>query len=161
MLSISILQAQDNEAFSKNGRWTIETGAGFLGLVGNNTGGSYLFSEGSTIGTLSFEGGKFISEDFAILAKLSRFTSGDSFNVTTIGLSGKYYAGGIIPIKVGAGTNIASGFGGSDAEFIGNASVGYAAKLAHNIFLEPNLGVLISGDIVFAAGVTFALMLGN
>lgn len=161
IFSLSISQAQDSQEFSKNGRWAIESGAGFLGLIGNNTGSTFLFSEGVTIGTLSFEGGKFISENFVVLAKLSYFTSGDSFDVTTIGLGGKYYAGGIIPIKFGGGANIVSGFGGSESEFIGNVSVGYAAKLAPNIFMEPNIGALFSGDVVAAAAVTFALILGN
>lgn len=157
-LSTICSQIPSEPSFSRNGKWILETGFGSLGVAGNSTGVALLFPEGGGSLTLfSFEGGKFISENFALLGTLSHLDSG--FGQTTLGLGGKYYAGGNIPIKFGAGAVISSGFGSSATSFLGNFSVGYAARLADNILLEPRGGVLFSDSAVFTLGASFALII--
>jgi len=157
--TITSLSAQNDEGFSRQGKWLIETGLGSIGSFGGTTGASFLFpEEGGSLSSISFEGGKFITEDLAWTARISHLSSGGDFGLSTVGGGLKYYLNGNIPIKVGGAAGISSGFGNTTTDFIGNASIGYAANLADNILLEPNAGILYANGAAFTLGLTFALV---
>ena len=67
--------------------------------------------------------------------------SGRSFSFLSVGP--KFYAGGSDPINL----EIARAFGtAGDGSFLAGGSVGYAAILADNIYLEPGISYLFVFD---------------
>jgi len=72
-----------------------------------------------------------------------------------IGIGGKYYIGGTVPVEIGGGVLSGGGF----SDFLGSLSVGYAANIAPNIALEPTIGILVSDGSVLEFGLTFAMFL--
>jgi len=160
LLIQNISYAQEESNFTKDGKWLIEVGGGSFNPLGGATFVSFLFpEEGGSISSYGIEGGKFISEDFAITGRFGFLSTGGGVNFTTITGGGKYYINGVIPVKVGAGAAITSFLGSSSTSFLGNASIGYAVKLADNILLEPNVGFLYADGSAFTLGLTFALVL--
>lgn len=152
-LSIFIF-AQDEEDFTRKGKFMIETGPSFVSGLGASTGGSILFDDGNTLTQIAVEAGKFISEDFAIKFKLG-ILGGTGTTLTNISGGGKYYLGGIAPVEVDLG--IVSGFGSTS--FIGGAHIGYAFKAADNIYFEPKAGIIYSEEsAVGSIKFSFALM---
>lgn len=155
--SVTVMSGQSDEvdkAFARKGKWLIETGLSTIGPFGSASGAILLLPEdGGSLGSFAFEGGKFITEDLAWIASFSRFEGfGDA---TTFELGAKYYINGTIPTKISAGV----GSFGNGGEFLSSFSIGYAARLADNILLEPNTGVIYAGGAVFTFGLTFALVI--
>lgn len=145
---------EDSETFNRKGRILIETGYNLIAGFSSGTGLSYILdSDENTITSLGFDGGYFVSDNFALKAKFSLLSSGGS--LTNFSVGGKYYIGGNVPLELGAG--ILSG--GNASEFLGNISIGYAINIAENIALEPNLGALISNGSILEFGLTFAMFL--
>lgn len=142
------VQAQDSdeELTGRKGQWTIELGNGFFGnFGGTSSGGSILFGDGSTLTSLGFNGGKFVSDQFAVKFNLGLLSIGNGFgggDLYTLMGGGKYYIGGIAPIDLSAGVITGSG----DSQFIGKATIGYAIGLADNINFEPSIGALFSDE---------------
>lgn len=160
LLIQNISYAQEESNFTKDGKWLIEVGGGSFNPLGGATFASFLFPEGGgSTSSYGIEGGKFISEDFAIIGRFGFLSTGGGVNFTTITGGGKYYINGVIPVKVGAGAAITGILGSSSTSFLGNASIGYAVKLADNILLEPNVGFLYADGSAFTLGLTFALVL--
>jgi len=142
MASMTLVHAQSEESGPRKGKIFIETGLTTFGnLFGNSTGGSFLSFDGESITNIAFSGGKFISDDFAIRAKLSLLT-GFVNTITVLGVGAKYYANGFIPLSF----EIGKGFSDVNSDLIGGVSGGYAIVLADNIYLEPSLGYLFEFD---------------
>jgi len=154
-LFLSSSMAQDDNGFVRKSRVLVETGYNLVAGFSSGSGLSVLIdSDGETITSLGFDGGYFLSENFALKFRLGLLSSNGS--LTNFGVGGKYYAGGKVPIELVAGAIS----GGSDSEFLSNLSIGYAINLADNVALEPNIGLLTTGDgAVFEFGFTFAMFL--
>jgi len=149
-------QDTDDETFVRKGRVMVETGYNLFGGLpfGGGTGFTLLTDGESTISSLGFSGGYFVSENFALKFGYSNL-SGDFLSLSGYQLGGKYYAGKV-PLDFTAG--ILTGDGQTD--FIGNISGGYAIELANNIMLEPSLGlVLTEYEANIAFKVNFAMFL--
>lgn len=158
LLSIGIYcgtSAQESsEVFNRKGRLLVETGYNLIAGFSSGSGLTFLIDDdGNTITSLGFDGGYFISENFALKAKLSLLASNGS--LTNFSVGGKYYIGGKVPLELGAGVLS----GGNNSQFLGNVSIGYAISIANNIALEPNLGALVGDGAVLEFGLTFAMFL--
>jgi len=150
------LQAQDDsEVFNRKGRVLVETGYNLVAGFSSGTGLSlFVDEEGNTVTSVGFDGGYFISENFALKMKLSLLSSLGS--ITNFQAGGKYYIGGRVPFELSAGLLS----GGDNSEFLANLSIGYAINLAENITLEPNIGGLGTGDgILLEFGMSFSMFL--
>ena len=147
--------AQDDNPFVRKNRILVETGYNLVAGFSSGTGLSILIDEDSnTITSLGFDGGYFVSEDFALKFRLGLLSSNGS--LTNFGVGGKYYIGGNVPIELVLGALS----GGGDSEFLGNLSLGYAINVADNIALEPNIGLMTTGNgSIFEFGFTFAMFL--
>ena len=155
-LFLSTSQAQDDSGFIRKGRILIETGYSFsFAGIGGNTGLTFASSDGSDIITIGFDGGYFLSEDFALKLKIDRIDIEGTGN-TGIGIGGKYYAGGIVPIDV----NLTRFSTQGESFLIIGATGGYAIPLAPNINLEPLAGIAINeGETAFQFALKFAMFL--
>ena len=135
------IHAQDDE-FKRDGKFLVETGYNIVGGFSSGSGMSLLLDfDGDALTTIGFDGGKFISENFAIKTNIS-ILNGGGLSLTTIAAGGKYYAGGNVPIQLLAGITTASG----ESFFNGKFSVGYGIRLADNINFEPSATFLILQD---------------
>lgn len=152
VLSLS-LSAQSDADFVRKGRILVETGYNIVAGFEGGTGSSILFQDESTITSLGFNGGYFISEDFALKFGLGIISFGGS--LTNFSVGGKYYIAGKAPVEVGAGFIT----GGGDSQFLGSISIGYGIPLAKNINLEPKIGVLVGDGAIGQFGINFALFL--
>jgi len=154
VLACFTISAQEESEPVRKGKIMVETGSSLVTGLSSGTGGNILFDEGATVTQLGIDIGKFVSEDFVIKLKLGILNSGGS-TITNIAGGAKYYLGGVAPLEVNLG--MITGFGST--EFIGNIHIGYAARLANNIYFEPKIGVLYSQDST-AGSVTlnFALL---
>ena len=154
MCSFGLSAQSDSNGFSKKGRVLIETGYNLVAGFSGGTGISLLVDDdGESITSLGFDGGYFISENFALKFKLGLLSSFGA--LTNFSVGGKYYIGGKVPVEFGAG--LLSGGGNSD--FLGNISIGYAINLADNITFEPNIGALISNGSLIEFGLSFSMFL--
>lgn len=152
--TLTVLSAQDSD-FSRQGKVLVETGYNLVSGLGNGTGISVFTGQGSTLTSIGIDMGYFISEDFALKGKLG-LLSGNGATLTNISAGGKYYIAGVAPLSFDLGVLT----GGGDSVFLGGASVGYAAKLAPNVYLEPSGGLLYSDSSVLGTiKLTFALIL--
>lgn len=140
MMSFLSVNAQSDEPINiRKGKTIVETGYSlYAGIIGNGiSGGTFLINDGDTQLSLAFDGGYFISEDFALKGKVSFITS-DGNTLTFLGVGPKYYLGGVAPFELNVGKVFGDDFFSDD--FIGFASLGYAITLADNIYLEPAIG---------------------
>ncbi len=145
---------ESSEIFNRKGRLLVETGYNLIAGFSSGSGLTVILDDdANTITSLGFDGGYFVSQNFALKAKLSLLASGGSLSNFSIG--GKYYIGGSVPLELGAGLLS----GGNTSQFLGNVSIGYAINIADNIALEPNLGALISDGSLLEFGLTFAMFL--
>ena len=137
-----------DEPVGRKGQWTIEVGNGFLSNVGGNpSGGSILFSDGTTFTNIGINAGKFVSDRLAMKFNLGVLSVGTAFGsqqVYTIMAGAKHYLADVVPIELSAGILT----GGGDSVFLGRASLGYAIELADNINFEPSIGALFSEEDV-------------
>jgi len=146
----SAIHGQDSEdgPIGRKGQWTIEVGNGFLSNVaGNASGGSVLFSDGTTFTNIGINAGKFVSDQLAMKFNLGILSVGTSFGsqqVYTIMAGVKNYIADVVPVELSAGILT----GGGDSVFLGRANVGYAIELADNINFEPSIGALFSEEDV-------------
>ena len=150
------LQAQDDTApFQRKGRILVETGYNLFAGFSSGSGLSLILDDdGESITSLGFDGGYFLSENFALKMKLSLLAANGS--LTNFSVGGKYYIAGKVPIELGAGFISFS----DDSEFLANLSIGYALDLADNITLEPNLGILTTSDgALLEFGLSFSMFL--
>jgi hypothetical protein len=143
--SYSTIQAQDSDGFSRKGKILVETGYNLIASTFRGTGASIIVSDGETITSIGAEMGYFLQENFALKFKLSIVDLGFGGTVTALGVGGKYYIAGKVPFEFAVGLLTGDGI---DA-FNGNLSIGYAVNLAHNILLEPSLGLLAGEDELF------------
>lgn len=149
LLFVSLLiTAQENSdtPLGRNGQWTFEAGNGlFTTFGGSSTGGSVIFADGSAFSNLFVNGGKFVSDQFAVkfnvgmISVSTGFGSSDVFNLMG---GGKYYFGDKFPVDLTAG--ILTGQGST--VFVAKGTLGYAIPLADNINLEPAVGVIVGED---------------
>ncbi len=148
LFSSVFLSAQDSSSqpVDRTGKWIIEVGNGILTNIGGSpTGASVIFADGGTISNVAFNGGRFVSDNFAYKLNLGLFSFSSGFggnSVINVMAGGKYYFGGIAPLDITAGVITGSG----DTAFSGKATIGYAIALADNINLEPAAGVLFADD---------------
>ena len=138
--TISLIGQSDIDIPSRKGKVAIETGASLLGgIIGGGSGVGVLAGfEGDTFVNFQFDGGFFVSERFVIKANVGLIAADDALAI--IGTGVKYYFGDRIPVQI-LGTVIT----GDGSVFSGYGSIGYAARLAPNINLEPSLGVRVFG----------------
>lgn len=149
----STLSAQSNE-FGRKGSILVETGYFLIPGLTSGTGAFILIDEGTTLTNLAFDGGYFISNDFALKFGFGLISAGES--ITSFAAGGKYYIGGVAPLELTGGLLSAGG----DSQFIGNASIGYGIQLAPNINLEPSIGGVFGEDSFNTKiGLRFALFL--
>ncbi|MDF1694366.1 MAG: hypothetical protein P1U56_00950 [Saprospiraceae bacterium] len=145
------------EGFSRKGRFLVETGYNIVGGISNSSGANIQWDfDGGSITALGADVGKMLSENFAIKFRLG-LLSANGFSITNVTAGVKYYAGGVVPIELTAG--MLDGGPGSST-FTANLKLGYAARLADNITLEPTIGMLIleeEGALNF--GISFGLFL--
>lgn len=138
------LSAQSTEtSFMKKGRWLVEQGTNAEGLF--NDGGVF---------NVNIDMGKFVTENFAI--KLKGYAFLGDVEGFGIGLGLKNYFGGKLPVEVGFIYN------DNVEQVLFNANLGYAIKLAQNVYLEPSAGIITDeefSDIVFNPKITFAMIL--
>ncbi len=142
-LTLCLAQEKDS-VFVRKGRVLIETGYSYSflsGIVNGGSGLSILFDDGNSLTSIGFDGGYFVSEDFAIKAKFAILDGGFS-SLKNIGLGFKHYLFGNAPIEIGASR--LSGYG--DAQYMGNISIGGSFRLAENINLEPTIGLVLQDD---------------
>jgi len=152
LFSISLI-GQNDEAFTRNGKWVIETGTSLITGFFPASGGSILFDEGSTVTQIGIDIGKFVSDDVVVKVKAGIVDiEGSSLKSFSGGL--KYYLGGKAPLEVNLG--LLSGFGSS--EFISEALIGYAATLADNVYFEPKGGIIYANEDV-AGAIKFAFVM--
>lgn len=149
------MNAQEENPFMRKNRVLVETGYNLVAGFSSGTGLSILVDEDSdSVTSLGFDGGYFLSENFALKFRLGLLSSNGS--LTNFGVGGKYYIGGKVPIQLVAGALSGSG----DSEFMGNFTIGYAIGLADNVALEPNLGFIVTDNgALFEFGFTFAMFL--
>lgn len=152
LISLSLVAQEDG--FIRKGKWSLETGSSLITGLSSGTGGNIIFSDGSTVTQIGIDIGKFISEDLVIKVKAG-ILDADGSSIKNFSGGFKYYLGGMAPIEVNAG--ILSGFGETD--FVGEALIGYAAKLADNVYFEPKGGILYSGDLAGAVKLAFVMIL--
>ena len=153
LLSLSSY-SQEEPVFQKKGKILVETGYGLLGGYSSGTGLNFL-ADSETLTSIGANIGAFVTENLALKLNLG-ILSGDGPSITNITGGAKYYLGGRVPIELKAGF---IDFGEESSE-IASLTVGYAAKLADNIYLEPIAGLSATNDtgsIVFS--VNFALIL--
>lgn len=158
MASLSVNGQNDEVIDSRKGKTIVETGYSiFAGIIGGGTSGANFYTnDGESQLAIAFDGGYFISEDFALKGKVT-LISGEGSTFGFIGVGPKYYIGGSFPIEFNIGSTFGDDFFADD--FIGSASFGYAITLANNIYLEPAVGYsfpfesfgdgLIFGDLSF------------
>lgn len=148
------LSSQDDTEFSRKGRMLIETGYSlFAGFSGGT--GLTVFSNDGSITSLGFDGGYMLSHNFALKFKLGLLNVSGG-NLTNIGVGGKYYFGGKVPLDIGLSTLSSGG----NSSFLGNITLGYAIPVAENINLEPSIGALLGEDDGFLRfGLNFSMFL--
>ena len=142
--------------FDRKGKILVETGYNLFGglPIGGGTGFTLITDSGESISSLGFNGGYFISQNFALKFGYSNLSGGGS-SISSYLIGGKLYAGKV-PIDLTLGTFT----DGNNGSFVGNLSVGYAIELASNIMLEPSLGVFgTDNDGLFSFKVNFAMFL--
>jgi hypothetical protein len=158
--TFSIVNAQDSEEssdYSRKGKFMIETGYSLFLVTGvtSGTGGIVFTQNGTSITALGADMGTFLSEDFALKFKLSYITSLGT-ELLNLGFGGKYYIAGIAPLEFGVNVFDIT----DEPSLLGNISIGYAAKMANNIYMEPSFGLLVDedGDTATKIALTFALL---
>ena len=127
---------QNDEDYSRDGKFFIETGYSVFANTGysNGSGFSHYNTDGGSITSIGFEAGKFVSQDLAFKLKMGLISSGGELLSLLGGI--KYYIAGVAPLDLGVG--FLDSFG---TIFAYSATIGYAATLANNIYLEPSLGI--------------------
>ncbi len=128
--------AQTEDEYSRKGKFLVETNYGFVSTIfGGNTGLGLIFSDGETIVNMGIDCGKFTGKNFAIKGSLSVLTAGGE-SIVSLSAGCKYYVGGSFIINPTFGILTA----GEDGRAIASLHLGYAVKLANNIYLEPAIG---------------------
>lgn len=158
LLQISVFQlrGQQDMTFVRKGKILVETGFNILNPVGSsNTGANLLLFGGNVSTNLGFEGGYFITQNFAIKGRLNLLSIPYNSPIINLGLGGKYYIGGKVPIELMGEVSIFE----EAIQFIGATKLGYGIKLAENINLEPSIGVYFAGPFAFSLGANFSLFL--
>ena len=153
----SIAQSSDDEGFVRKGKFLVETGYNIVGVYSSSSGANLILDfDGGTISAIGGDVGIMLTNSLALKFKLG-LLSGDGLSLTSISAGGKWYAGGVVPIELTAGI-LDNGPGASF--FTANFRLGYAARLAENITLEPTLGMQILDDeAVLNFGINFGLFL--
>lgn len=144
--------AQD--AFQRKGRMLVETGYNLVAGFSSGTGLSVIVQEGETATSLGIDAGYFVTEDLAVKGQVG-VLGVDGGTIVNLGAGLKYYIIGSIPVELTGGVLTGSGFN----QFLGNVNAGYAIKLAPNIALEPNVGLILQEGSLFEAGIRFAMFL--
>lgn len=137
LVTLVNLNAQTDVEYTRKGKFLIESNGGFVSnIFGGNTGIGLIFSSGETVANVGIDCGKFTGKNFAIKGALSVLTGGTS-PIISLSVGCKYYAGGSFII------NPAIGILSADEDNFAFASLhlGYAVKLANNIYLEPAIGL--------------------
>ncbi len=161
LFCISFCQAQDtsDDTFNRKGRILLEHGYGLISGFSQGSGLSILVDDdGESITSIGFDGGYFLSQDFALTFNLS-VLSVEGGSINGYGAGGKYYAGGKVPISFGGQLFSIGG----DSSFVTNLGVGYAFNLADNITLEPNISALVEfrngSGLILDIGAKFSMFL--
>lgn len=184
----SLAYSQSEHIFTRKGKIIVETGTVIQSPTSHTVGVNFEGDFGSYSNVnFGFNLGYFVSEDLAV--KLI-FNSNDLFNRnvplrvynTEVMLGAKYYLFDRFPVQIIGGRRFSSfsnniiTSGGSTTDFglyedsntawVGGINVGYALKLADNIYLEPYFGRIIVNysSIVlstFTGGFSFAMFLGK
>ena len=154
----SFAQSSDDEGFVRKGRFLIETGYNIVGVYSSSTGTNLIMDfDGGTVSALGGDVGIMLTNSFALKFKLGLLTGGNDLNLTTLSAGAKLYAGGVVPIELTAGI---LDRGPASSHFTANLRVGYAARLAPNITLEPTVGMqILSDEAVLNFGINFGLFL--
>ena len=136
LLCFAALYSQSDVVPLRKDKYIIETNYSFLSTVfGGNTGFGVAYSGGDAIINLGIDFGKFSTENLALKGSVF-LLSADCDAI--IGLSGgiKYYAGGRFIINPSFGVLT----GGGETALMGSIHLGFAIRLADNIYLEPGVG---------------------
>lgn len=136
-----------NETFDRKGKILVETGYNLIGglPIGGGTGFTTLTDGDNTINGFGFNGGYFVSQNFALKFSYSTFGT-DGSSISSYGVGTKYYIAGKVPIDFGLGIFSAGSGNNSGSDAYGSLTVGYGLSLANNINLEPALGLFADGD---------------
>ena len=152
--------SEETEVFNRKGKILIETGYNLFGglPIGGGTGFTVISDGDDRFSGLGFNGGYFISQNFALKLNYSNLTNFGS-GVSTIGIGAKYYIAGKVPIDFSIGSFGEGGGNGSSSSYF-TASVGYGIRLADNINLEPSLGLFgNSDDAISTFNLNFSMFL--
>lgn len=153
--SASIVFAQSNnegnsnyysQRFVRKGRVLVESGYNLIGglPIGAGTGIISISDGDNSVTGIGFNGGYFISQNFAL--KLSLTNLGDSdVSLSSFGIGAKYLVAGKVPIDFIIGSVTVDGGNNGDITFT-TLSIGYGIRLADNINLEPSIGVYGTDD---------------
>lgn len=135
----------DQETFNRKGRVLIETGYNLIGgiPIGGGTGLTSIGDKGESLSGFGFNGGYFLSQNFAIKLGYTNLEDRDD-RISSLALGAKYYIVGKVPIEFSLGA-LTTGNGDSESIEYSTISVGYGIRLADNINLEPTLGIF-AGD---------------
>lgn len=141
LFSCTLFSQSSSDIPARKGNVAIETGASlFGGIIGGGSGAGILAGlEGDVIVNIQFDGGFFLSDRFALKANVGVIASDES-TLAIIGTGAKYYIADKIPVQILG--NLITGEG---TTFSGFGAIGYAARLAPNINLEPSLGLRVFG----------------
>ena len=155
--NFSFAQNSDEEGFVRKGKVLVETGYNIVGVYSSSSGANLIMDfDGGTISAIGADMGIMLTNSMALKFKLG-LLSGDGLSLTTISAGGKWYAGGVVPIELTAGI-LDNGPGSSF--FTANLRLGYAARLAENITLEPTIGMqILEEEGVLNFGINFGLFL--
>ena len=154
LLGTAATAQEDSTAFVRKDRILVQTGYNLVAGFSKGTGISNLIAEDENLLGIGINAGYFFTENFALTVSLSGFV-GEGPNIQNIGLGGKWYASGVIPIEFGLGSTTR----GTSSQLTANFNLGYALRLADNVMLEPNAGVLFTDDAQYELGIKFALFL--
>lgn len=152
---ISSLHAQSDVPFQRKGKFIIETNYSFLSTVlGGSSGFGFVSGGGSSLLNIGVDFGKFTGNNFALKGSFGILNSEGS-SITTFSLGFKGYIGGSFIINPSGGIIT----DGDNVGILFGLHLGFAIKLANNIYLEPAFGARGDGDgILFEIRTPFMML---
>lgn len=154
-LMTSSSQAQRDVPFVRKGKLIIETNYSFLStIIGGSSGFGFATGNGSSLMNIGVDFGKFIGNNSALKGSFSVLSSGEG-SLMTFSLGFKGYIGGGFIVNPSGGII-------TDGDGVGillGLHLGFAIKLADNIYLEPACGARGDGDgILFEIRTPFMML---
>lgn len=156
LASLVSIQAQSDLEYSRKGKFLIETNYSLSSaFLGGSTGLGLALTDGGTLINLGIDCGKFLNKNLALKGSLF-VLSADGESIIGMSTGIKYYLFDKLILSPSAGILNAS----RETVFLGGMHIGYAIKLADNIYLEPGFGARVNIDArgVFEIRIPFMML---